>query len=354
MSKYSNYNITTQTVSYDPTGTLSANLITNEITTPITEPDIFFAQGPFYQNGLIVTGTPISGGSPVTLQPLVDYNFSPLYSIASANTGRNVYSFILLENYTLWSSISVTYQAVGGSPDTTLLTNVASAILSTGFVITSYYSWSTIRGSSYLLNPAGADYDLNGSLPLQMFSNKLNAIAANLQSPNALISLLNSTIFGLESNINSINNTLNNIINSLYPVGTVIDYCGTTPPGYYLPCYTSVTYLVQSQYPLLYAVLGTSFGPTSTDASGNPTFANAYFPLGFTAINGTNIGILSNGLVGPHTHTAPAAVGSPYTAGGSGGKYAYSSEVTTDSQLPTPGLYNLAAGVYVQKCIKYK
>ena len=353
MSKYSNYSTTTQTVSYDPTGTLPANLITNEVTTPITEPDIFFAQGPFYQTGLIVMGTPVSGGSPILLQPLADYNFSPLYSIASANTGRNVYSFILLENYTLWSSISVTYQAVGGAPDTTLLANVASAIISTGFVITSYYSWAIISGSSYLLNPVAADYDLNGSLPLQMFSNRLNSIAANLQTPNALVTLLNSTVLNVESNINSINSTLSDMINSLVPIGTVIDYCGITPPGNFLPCYTSATYLVQSQYPLLYNVLSTKFGPTDVDGSGNPTFVNAYFPLGFTSVNGPAIGSQTVGQVINHTHSYTTYHSQLPQSGSSTACWTGTASDTTGN-ASNAGANNLAAGVYIQKCIRYK
>ena len=211
MSNYSNYSTSTKTVTYDPTGTNSANLIPNEITSPVVQPDIFFTQGPIYGTSLAVIGIPVSGGAPVTLTPLLDFTWSPLYLSASENTGKVVYSFILLNNYALWSSISCTYQAVGGDVDTTLLANIT--VLG-NFDKTNINIWLGIKGQTNI--GLGTGYTPNGNNNwLTSFTDRLTNLANAVSIPNSLVKFISYNIINLTNTVTSNYTSLTTSISSL-------------------------------------------------------------------------------------------------------------------------------------------
>lgn len=204
----------TITVVYDPTGVAPANLITNEIHSSLTEPDIFPVQGTFYAQGLIVSGVSTLSGETVILQQFIDFVFSPLYADMSAATGKEVYSYILLTNMPAWTSISLTYQAVGGIQDNVLLSQIIAAGV---FDRTNIDNWLTFQGDITSLNISGGNYDLTNTGVAYLFSAKLDAIALALRTPSTYISFINTDfanlktqVAGIQASFSSLNTAVQN------------------------------------------------------------------------------------------------------------------------------------------------
>jgi len=202
------------TVAFDPTGVLVANLITNEVINSITEPDIVPTQGPFYTSGLTVYGSPVSGGSPIQLTEYADFIYSPLFSVRSGQTGKEVYSYILLTNYTNWSNITLTYHAVGGGNDPILAAEITAAGV---FDRTLIDNWLLFTGDAAVLNNPTLNLDLNNTNVTNLFTNKLQAIADSLGTPSTYLTFINSSfanaqtdIATLKTQVNSWNTTLSN------------------------------------------------------------------------------------------------------------------------------------------------
>ena len=188
-------------VVYDPTGVLPANLITNEAHTSILSPQVIPVNSPLYSEGFVMTGIAAGGSTVVPLQLYVDYIWSPLFATRSADTGREVYSYVLLLDYTNWSSISMTYHAVGGDPDDVLLTQI---IVAGNFDRTNVANWQTFEGDLAALNVTGVDYDLKNTGVAYLFAGKLDAIARNLSSPASYISFIESQFNPLQASVTAL------------------------------------------------------------------------------------------------------------------------------------------------------
>ena len=232
MSNFSTLNtFPVSTLVLDPTGIASTNLITNEITTPITEPDVVTNQGPFYQTSISVTGIPIGGGSSVNLIYAQDYVYGPSFTDLSLATGIWVSSYILLTNYSAWGSISVTYQAVGG---TRVDLALATEILAAGtFDRTNLLNWFNFTGVIATLPPGDLNYSLQNVNVVYLLSQQLAAIATALQTPSSYVNYINSTVSPLVSTVSGLQTQLNNLLtilnNNVYipfgiAMGTSIQY----------------------------------------------------------------------------------------------------------------------------------
>ena len=109
------------TLAIDTTGILEANLVSNE--THLTQDlynntfDVIFpTNGPFYQEGLILTYMPIDWeGTPFTLVQDVDFSLGLIMPNIIANTTNQVYGAIQLKDHHLDGTITLTYQALGGA-----------------------------------------------------------------------------------------------------------------------------------------------------------------------------------------------------------------------------------------------
>ena len=214
MSNFSTLNtFPVSTLVLDPTGIASTNLITNEITTPITEPDVVTNQGPFYQTSISVTGIPIGGGSSVNLIYAQDYVYGPSFTDLSLATGLWVSSYILLTNYSAWGSISVTYQAVGG---TSIDLALATEILAAGsFDRTNLLNWFNFTGIIATLPPGDLNYSLQNVNVVYLLSQQLSAIANALQAPSTYVNYINNTVNPLVTTVNVLQSQINNVITSL-------------------------------------------------------------------------------------------------------------------------------------------
>ena len=189
------------TIVYDPTGVLPGNLVSDEEHTPVIGPDIHTNQGPFYAHGLIITGTLVAGGATVPLALFADYVWSPMFSVRSAEVGQEVYSYILLTDYTKYSSIQLTYQAVGGSSDDVLL----SEILSAGdFDRTNFENWSSFVGDMITLSVPGGAFNIKNTGVAHMLAAKLDVIADELRTPSSYLDFIMNTFIPLHSDITAL------------------------------------------------------------------------------------------------------------------------------------------------------
>ena len=104
----------------DDTGVLGANLISTEIhaTQDVynnTFGILFPVNGPFYQNGALLTYTPIGwDGAAFTLVEGVDYEFEYAMTGIAVNANQ-VYGAISILNGNLNGVLALTYQALGGA-----------------------------------------------------------------------------------------------------------------------------------------------------------------------------------------------------------------------------------------------
>ena len=146
------------TYNFDPTGRSSNNLISAEVHTSFTEPDVYPTYGPFYVSKLIITGVPVANSNVVqTLTINSDFLLSPRFDSLSDDVGKDIYSYILLTNKAYWSTISITYQAVGGGITDTFLASTITNITAgpAGFDRTSLNAWIAL--SEAVLGGAGND-----------------------------------------------------------------------------------------------------------------------------------------------------------------------------------------------------
>lgn len=128
------------------------------------------------------------------------------------------------------------------------------------------------------------------------------------------------------------------------PVGTIIDFASSTPPSGYLAC--NGASLSTTTYARLFAVIGYAYGGAGA------SFSLPNFTTGLAAVQGTPSGTKTAGQMPAHTHlqngTNVNSGGNSTPSTGSGASSSGSTTASTGS-----GTDNLAAGVYVQKCIKF-
>jgi hypothetical protein len=196
------------TIVYDPTGALLGNLVFGETTSPVTEPDIWTLEGPFYQQGLTVTGVLSSGGAPQELVPFLDYTFSPLYGKMTDQIGLPIYSYLLLTNTSNWASVTTTYQAVGCARDAILLQEIVD--LGT-FDRTNLTVWEGLVGDSIITTDDILPDVLTNGETVYILSKKLNTLAAQLQGPNVYKSGLEALKLDVTNELSILQSTVNSL-----------------------------------------------------------------------------------------------------------------------------------------------
>ena len=132
------------------------------------------------------------------------------------------------------------------------------------------------------------------------------------------------------------------------PIGSLIQFAGSTAPSGYLACPTVQTNVSRTTYAALFAAIGTTWGA----GDGSTTFGIPWFPADYAPVQANaNVGTNSVGVVLAHTHGIP-------NNGGSGSTFGYgltaggAAAIQTIGQTPTGGSANLAAGVRILICIK--
>ena len=145
-------------------------------------------------------------------------------------------------------------------------------------------------------------------------------------------------------------------VNAVSKIGFIERFATSTAPYGYLACPLVATNISRVTYADLFAVLGTLWGA----GDGTTTFGMPWFPADYTDVQANaNIATQSVGSILSHNHT-PAVSGSfqvivaggvQAPAGTGFGSFAGTTNATTSS---TGGAANLAAGVRLLFCIRYR
>ena len=189
-------------LSYDPTGIIPENLIANEIHTPVIQPAIFPREGPFFESSISVLGTVTGTDNVIALELYTDFLWSPLFSLRTDSTGKDIYSYFILTNYTRWSRLSITYHGVGGEVDKVLLAEIAAA---GDFDKTDKSIWLRFEGDETSLQMSGVDYNLKNTGIANLFSQKLENIATALRVPSTYLTFITSSYVPLRNEVNVLN-----------------------------------------------------------------------------------------------------------------------------------------------------
>ena len=131
------------------------------------------------------------------------------------------------------------------------------------------------------------------------------------------------------------------------PVGSIIQFAGTSAPTGYLACPTTLTNISRATYSALFAAIGTAWGV----GDGSTTFGMPYFPSGYGAVAGV-VGTTTPGSVIAHTHTYSKAISSGNQKPLSSGTAPFDSYIS-DSTSSTGGAANFGAGSSILFCVKY-
>lgn len=164
------------TLNYDPTATLSDNVIVNEIHLITGDAAIFPVEHPFYIKDLSIVGT-LDNDDLVDFQSMIDFTYSPLFTSRAATAGIDVYSYIVMLKPELYKSIRLTYRAVGGDVDATLLRQ----LIDLGeFDRSKPQNWLDIDGDSVGHRLADVDPKVNSRGLLETIGHKVGAITRDL------------------------------------------------------------------------------------------------------------------------------------------------------------------------------
>ncbi len=131
------------------------------------------------------------------------------------------------------------------------------------------------------------------------------------------------------------------------PIGTIIQFSGTSSPTGYLACPIIATTISRSTYAALFSAIGTTWGA----GNGTTTFNMPYFPDGYSPIAGT-VGSATIGAVISHTH-ATTNGGSLIGTGANLQGLSGGSSTANVNIANTGGAANFAAGIKLLFCVKY-
>lgn len=167
---------------FDPTGTATSNLITNE-QQPVQSFNyenfylIVPEKAPFFVNNFVLQYsdplTPLK-----TLVEGVDFNFVLPYWGATRSIGLPVYGGILILNTNYTGTVSIQYQTMGGiwvADRSYVLTNLAQQLYNPRSVI-----WDVLTNVQQIFPPINHDLDISNVYGLDTLLQKLDDIAASI------------------------------------------------------------------------------------------------------------------------------------------------------------------------------
>ena len=192
-------------IPYDPTGTLSSNLISNENHINLVSAAIFPADGPFFDTSMVVTGTLLNSNVSVPLQLYVDYVFSPLYSQVSTLIGSPVFSYIVLTNPLQWSSIKLNYRAVGCANDSVLQQQI---IALGNFDRLSYNIWISLTGDTAVNEDSLTPDIMTNGKTLFLLANMIQKVSRESGLPGELIQTLLNEVTLVQDQLSTLKATM--------------------------------------------------------------------------------------------------------------------------------------------------
>lgn len=162
---------------YDPRMALPANKITGETMSVnmATDISVFPVHGPFFREGFTLEG--FSAGAWTTLNPNIDYLYSPVFMGAAAATGREIFSYVLLIKNV--SQVRYSYHVLGQYTDEKLLAEIAASSINRAKL----FEWQRIKGSAITWGTQTRDSRLVGSTLTEILVEQLTGIKNAIGNP---------------------------------------------------------------------------------------------------------------------------------------------------------------------------
>lgn len=107
---------------YDPTGTRPENWVQYEVHDLSASVGVIPQHGAFFRDTIVIEGT-VDNQRWVKLNPLVDFRPSPVFLKPTAQLGRDVISFVVIQRP--FKRVRISYQVLGQLEDTAILTELA-------------------------------------------------------------------------------------------------------------------------------------------------------------------------------------------------------------------------------------
>lgn len=158
---------------YDPSASLEANYIRNELHDLRISAGIIPVEGGFYEKDLKVEVSS-DGINFKTLSKSADFVFSPLFVKPTYESGLSAYSYLVV--LSPYNVARITYRAVGGETDAALLANVSTEVLDRRDA----RQWILIQGDINY-DPNLYDRDWLGLGEAEAFSKGLESVRQELE-----------------------------------------------------------------------------------------------------------------------------------------------------------------------------
>lgn len=160
---------------FDPTASLPANYITNEVQSS-TDAALFPLEGNFFLNDLVVESRPDNTSPYQVLTPGVGYFLGPLHLGPSAAIGREIFTYVVVTTGHIDKRI--TYRAAGAVSDSTL----SAEILASTIDRTDANAWRSIQGQQGTVKPYATDPSLRGLSFLEVVSQQLESLRIAIET----------------------------------------------------------------------------------------------------------------------------------------------------------------------------
>lgn len=185
---------------YDPDMKVAANLITGETKniTMGTDISVFPQHGPFFESSLVLEGKNGAAAWAV-LKPGIDYVYGPLYTGASAATGKEIFSYFLLIKTV--TQVRYTYHVLGKYDDQKLMAEIAAA---GSFNRASVYEWQRFRGDGLNWGNLTRDPKLASMSMLEVLVEQMKGIRDAIGNPYSANVNYGPVITELESRVSQI------------------------------------------------------------------------------------------------------------------------------------------------------
>lgn len=178
---------------YDPQGTNPANQFTGEVHNLdlATDRSVWPQNFPFAINDgyFQVEGRPNASGVWAPLQESVDFHFSPQFSEYSIASGREIVSYIVINNDSI-GQVRIRYKALGQHVDTVLLAEIAGLTALNKLNRSSVLSWTQIKGSPVNYHPLVRDPNVIDRTEQETVYLGLERILQALMNPNSSTAIL--------------------------------------------------------------------------------------------------------------------------------------------------------------------
>lgn len=185
---------------YDPRETNANNIIGNEQVTVnvLSDRSVFPQHGSFYGHSFVMRGRVTAGtGAWATLEPNVDYVFSPLYPSATAATGKEVFTYVVMVKD--YGEVQYDYNVLGQYSDEVLIGWLTNNIFDRSQLV----NWFKVKGDSINNHPQARHPETIDRSDKEVLFQGLERIFQAINNPHSTTTMTPAELTQLQINIAS-------------------------------------------------------------------------------------------------------------------------------------------------------